>query len=155
MGIIKRSIKELNQAKFFLYDCPRWSRNFIELLKKYIKKADGIILLFDISKKEDFNDLPNLLKMINKYHKLEELPVLLIGNKSDLEINVDKTKIDKFVKERKFIQYFEVSCKNHINVEESVNFMANYILKKEHKKKWNMFSMRNIFSKMKKYSKNK
>ena len=130
MGIIKRSIKELNQAKFFLYDCPRWNRNFIELLKKYIKKADGIILLFDISKKEDFNDLPNLLKMINKYHKLEEFPVLLIGNKADLEINVDKTEIKEFIKERKFIHYFEVSCKNHINVEESVNFMVNYIFEK-------------------------
>ena len=68
--------------------------------------------------------------MINKFHKLEEFPVLLIGNKADLEINVDKTEIKEFIKERKFIHYFEVSCKNHINVEESVNFMVNYIFEK-------------------------
>ena len=42
--------------------------------------------------------MPNCLEMTTDYYELEEFPVLLIGNKADLEINVQKEEIDKFSK---------------------------------------------------------
>ena len=99
------------------------------MIKNYLKDVDGVILMFDISYKNDFDNLPNLLNMITEFHELENFPVLLIGNKSDLDIEVDENEIKKFLDKENFVGYFEVSCKTHKNVEESVDFMVNYIYK--------------------------
>ena len=69
--------------------------------------------------------------MISDYYELEEFPVLLIGNKSDKEKNAKKEEIDKFLDKNKFIGYFEVSCKNNSNVQESMNFIFDYIYEKD------------------------
>ena len=57
--------------------------------------------------------MPRLLDLITEFHELENFPVLLIGNKSDLDINVDKNEIEKFLVKENFIGYFEVSCKKY------------------------------------------
>ena len=98
------------------------------------KLSDGIVLLFDISKKSDFARLPEFVKMINEYYQLENFPVLLVGNKSDLDSEINEEEIRNFLEKEKFIKYFEVSCKTHKNVEESVNYMVNYIYEKGGKK---------------------
>ena len=80
---------------------------------------------------EDFNGLSKLVEMITEFYNMEDFPVLLIGNKSDLDIQVNKEEINNFLEKEKFIGYFEVSCKTHKNVEESVNYMVNYINEKK------------------------
>ena len=47
---------------------------------------------------------------------------------------MDENEIKKFLDKENFIGYFEVSCKTHKNVEESVDFMVNYIYKNKRKK---------------------
>ena len=79
---------------------------------------------------EDFNGLSKLVEMITEFYNMEDFPVLLIGNKSDLDIEVNKEEINEFLNKENFIGYFEVSCKNYKNVEESVDFMVNYIYQK-------------------------
>ena len=69
--------------------------------------------------------------MITDYYEVEEFPVLLIGNKSDKEKNVQKEEIDKFLDKNKFIGYFEVSYKYNSNVQESMNFIFDYIYEKD------------------------
>ena len=71
------------------------------------------------------------IEFISDYYELEEFPVLLIGNKSDKEKNAKKEEIDKFLDKNKFIGYFEVSCKNNSNVQESMNFIFDYIYEKD------------------------
>ena len=133
VGLDYRVIKELNKSKFLLWDTPRWFGRFDNQIKNKINKADGVILMFDLSKKKDFDELPQLLKLITEFHELKNFPVLLIGNKSDLDIKVDEYEIEKFLDKENFIGYFEVSCKNYKGVEESVDFMINYIYKKDKK----------------------
>ena len=131
LGGEKAFIKELNKIKFYLNDCCCWGGKYDTIVKDKIKLVDGIILLFDISNMEDFNGLSKLVEMITEFHNMEDFPVLLIGNKSDLDIQINKIEINEFLKKKKFIGYFEVSCKTHKNVEESVNFMVNYINEKK------------------------
>ena len=134
IGIDFRTIKTLNKTRFLFLDSYRWGGFFDSQVKAYIKNADAVILLFDLSEKEDFDNLPKLLNMITEIHELKDFPVLLIGNKSDLEIKVNKNEIEKFLDKENFIGYFEVSSKTNKNVDESVDFMVNYIYKKEKKK---------------------
>ena len=91
-------------------------------------------MLFDLSEKKDFDNLPELLNMITEFHELEKFPVLLIWNKSDKDIKVNEEEIEKFLGKENFIEYFEVSCKTGKNVKESVDFMINYMYEKEKKK---------------------
>ena len=71
------------------------------------------------------------LEKITDYYELEEFPVLLIGNKSDLEKDIQKEEIDKFLDKNEFIGYFEVSCKNNYNIQDSMNFIFDYIYERE------------------------
>ena len=118
-------IKKINKTKFKLWDTARWSGIFVKGIKRYLKNAAGVILMFDLSDKNDFDELPQLLNIITEFHELKNFPVLLIGNKSDKDIKVDENEIEKFFEKENFIGYFEVSSKTNKNVEESVDFMVN------------------------------
>ena len=69
--------------------------------------------------------------MITDFFELEEFPVLLIGNKADLEKQVKQEEIDGLLVKEKFLEYFEVSCKTFTNIDISCNFMLDYIWEKE------------------------
>ena len=108
---------------------PRIGGRFDGIIKSYIKKANGILLLFDVTSKQDFDRL-NII--INNF-ELYNYPVLLIANKIDLneERKIKIKDIRKFQEEKKLIGYFEVSCKSGINVKESFDFLIKYIMERE------------------------
>ena len=105
LGFEKRLIKEINKNKYYLWDTSRWCETFYGIIIRQIKnKADGVILMFDLSYRKDFDDLPSLLNLITECDELKNLPVLLIGNKSDLDIKVDENEIKKFLDKNNFIE---------------------------------------------------
>ena len=126
-------IKNENIMIFHVWDTCRWNSSRDNLVLKFLSMfdVDSVILLFDITQKEDFEGLPHCLNMITNCYKLEELPVLLIGNKADLKKNVDNDEIEKFWKSNNLIGYFEVSSVIFLNVNESFNFMFDYIIEKD------------------------
>ena len=126
-------IKKLKTTEINLWDTIRWDGSNGGLINYCIKNADSIILMFDLSSESDFYNLPQFLSMVTEHHELKKIPILLIGNKSDLDIKVDEKEIEKFLDKENFIGYFEVSCKKYKNVEESVDFMVNYVYKKNKK----------------------
>ena len=115
-------------------DNSLWGGRLDFQVRMLLKNADGVILMFDLSDKNDFNNLPRLLYLISEFYELNNFPILLIGNKSDRDIKVDENEIERFLDKENFIGYFEVSSKTNKNVEESVDFMVNYIYKNKRKK---------------------
>ncbi|CAG07123.1 unnamed protein product [Tetraodon nigroviridis] len=57
---------------------------FNSITSAYYRGAKGIVLVYDITKLESFDDLPKWMKMIDKYAS-EEAELLLVGNKLDCE----------------------------------------------------------------------
>jgi len=54
----------------------------------YYKGAEGIILVFDVTKPETFNSAPNWLReVLSKNEGM--LPMVLVGNKTDLRVEND------------------------------------------------------------------
>ena len=52
--------------------------------ESYYKKADGFIVVFDITNQNSFDDIRDyFLPKIRKYSS-DEVPILIIGNKKDL-----------------------------------------------------------------------
>ena len=103
--ILKNKVK----VKLKLLDTAGQEK-YNSLTKTYYKNADGVLFVFDISDKKSFDSLQNWMELFNENHnEKKSIPVYLIGNKCDLERNVDKESIDKFKKETGF-EYREVSA---------------------------------------------
>ena len=101
------------------------------LAANFLKKADGIILVYDITYKISFENLNKWLKDINENAK--GLPIILIGNKTDLEENreVSKEEGNEFAKKiNEEIEFYEASCKTGENIKEAIRFLVEKIYKK-------------------------
>ena len=60
---------------------------FRSITKTYFKQADGILLLYDITNRESFEQIKLWLESLDEAlgdHKTEQYMVFLLGNKSDL-----------------------------------------------------------------------
>ena len=92
-----------------------------------VKQADGILLIYDITKIETFEAITEWIEIIKEI-KGNDFPIVLIGNKCDLENKRKITKEDgeKKAQDNGFL-FFETSCKNNINIQETVNAIVDKI----------------------------
>ena len=65
----------------FKWDSLGWNGIYDSLIQLSLIKWDGVLLLFDISSRDDFNGLNYCLSLITYYLELEDFPVLLIAKK--------------------------------------------------------------------------
>jgi len=100
---------------------------FRTITSSYYRGAHGIIVTFDVTDQESFNNVKQWLNEIDRYAN-EHVNKLLVGNKSDLEDKrvVDKATAQAFAEEIG-VQYIETSAKNSTNVEEAFMRMAGEI----------------------------
>ena len=127
-----------NYYQMTLWDTAGQER-YRSIPRKYYRKADGILLLFDINDKESFDDVSNWMNEVkeNCGESKEEqknkrnIIIYLIANKVDLinfeesgKQKVTEKEIRDLVKKLGF-KYFEISCKLNLNIEE---VMARIIL---------------------------
>lgn len=87
-------------------------QGYVEVRNEFYKESQCLIIMFDITKKASFDALDMWLREASK-NGGENLPVFVVGNKSDLNGNrrVQKTDAEKWVKTRSFCGYFETSPK--------------------------------------------
>jgi small GTP-binding protein len=119
------------EFEIFFYDTAGQEK-YKSISFNLIKKADGILLLYDISERSSFDAINQWIESI-KNVKGDNFPVILIGNKCDLEER-DITQIEGelFANEHGF-SFEETSCKEGINIEESVQDLVLNILEKKKK----------------------
>ena len=105
---------------------------FKSIASNYMKKANGILLVYDITDNETFQNITKWADEINT-NKENSKPVLLIGNKSDI---IEGRKVDKMEGEDLAknccggIKFYETSCKTGDNVENAINDIVNQIYNK-------------------------
>ena len=119
------------EFEIFFYDTAGQEK-YKSISFNLIKKADGILLLYDISERSSFDAINQWIENI-KNVKGDNFPVIMIGNKCDLEER-DITQIEGelFANENGF-SFEETSCKEGINIEESVQDLVLNILEKKKK----------------------
>ena len=102
---------------------------FHSIALKVIRKAQGIIVVFDLTKKETFESVVNWLEIIKE--NFNEVTIVLFGSKCDCESERKVTieEATEFAK-KKNIAYFETSAKKNINIEDGFSKIANDIFKK-------------------------
>ena len=116
--------KKVN-AKF--YDTSGQER-FHSLSANFIKRADGIILMYDITNRESFDTISKWLDDIIDY-KERDFPIILVGNKCDLENErkVPKEEGESFANKLN-VKFYETSNKDGINIEESSRELIKIVL---------------------------
>ena len=101
----------------------------------FVKKTDGIILIYDISNYESFKATNGWMEGIKENGK-EDLPIILVGNKCDLSddnrqvsLKEGEDKANEFQ-----IPFFETSCKDGININEVFEKLCEDILERGNRK---------------------
>ena len=78
----KIKLKDGRDVRLRIFDTAGQER-FKAVSVSFIKKADGVILMYDISDLESFEAVENWIKSIREIGK-DNLPIILVGNKCDL-----------------------------------------------------------------------
>ncbi len=113
-----KNVKIDNQdIHLLLYDTAGQEK-FRSLIPMYTRDANIIMLVYDITRKESFNNIPIWIKDLTNV-KFEEVIFVLIGNKIDLndKREVNKEEGEKYSQENKMI-FEEVSAKTGENFPE-------------------------------------
>ena len=119
------TLKNGEEIKLIIWDTAGQER-FRSVALKSIKTAQGVVIVFDLTKKSTFNNVVNWLKQIND-NLNSNVSLVLFGNKCDIEEGkweVNKEEVLKFAK-IKGLPYFETSAKTNINIKEGFENVAN------------------------------
>ena len=127
---------ELNDGtkiKVQLWDTAGEER-FKSLAMTYYRKAFGILLLFDVTKKPSFLACKNYLEEV-RFNSDKKCVIYLVGNKIDLasEREITKEEAEEFAKQEN-IKYIETSAVKNMKVTEAFTSLLNdiYKVKKEY-----------------------
>ena len=125
--------------KLLFYDTAGQER-YKSISMNLIKNTDGIFLMYDVTEQRSFEEINGWIGSIKEV-KGDNFPIILIGNKCELEKRViTKVEGEKFAKEQGF-SFIETSCKEGINIEESVQVLVSKIIEnkklKENKEEQN------------------
>ncbi|XBW38243.1 hypothetical protein QEN19_003832 [Hanseniaspora menglaensis] len=114
-------------VKLQIWDTAGQER-FRTITSSYYRGAQGIIIVYDVTDLESFNNLNNWLQEIDKFGT-NGVTKLIVGNKNDL---TDKKQVtlemaQEFAKEKGGLTVLETSALSSENVEHAFLTMANEI----------------------------
>ena len=136
---------EINNKHYqlLLFDTAGQER-YKSIALNVIKDAHGILLMYDITDKATFDSIPDWIQSI-KDLKGDDFPLILLGNKIDLEEerNISKEEGQKFA-DKIGIQFFETSNKNGINIQEAGLALIKKIIEKKEKEKFDLNSSNSL-----------
>ena len=138
--------------KLYIWDTAGQDR-FRSITSNYYKGADGIILIYDITKQETFNNVRNWITSI-KEEAPAKVVLILVGNKVDDEKNraVPQSEGKKIADEYN-LPFLECSAKSDINVTETFDVLVKKIVEINPKNKQGQKLQQNrvIFGEKKKF----
>ena len=104
---------------------------FKSLTQNYFRNAQGVLLTFDVTNSESFDNLKDWINSIKKNMEGNNvfIPLIIIGNKIDMEDSreIQKEDAQKFATENKY-KYFETSAKTGEGVDDAIRDLVNQVL---------------------------
>ena len=104
---------------------------FRTVTTSYYRGANGIMVVYDITDKESFDNIRHWLFDVDRYAS-DDASILVIGNKSDLndKREIGYSQATEFCNELG-IEYIEASAKDSINIDYAFHKMAKIIRDKQ------------------------
>ena len=98
---------------------------FKTITNSYYRRAQGILIVFDVTNEDSFVNVDYWYKQIKYYVDVTKVPIVLIGNKIDCAEEDRVISHDAAMEKasKMGVEYYETSALNAVNVEESfINF---------------------------------
>ncbi|QEE14702.1 GTP-binding protein [Promethearchaeum syntrophicum] len=116
-------------AKLNVWDAAGQA-HFEKIRGMYYRDAKGALLCFDVNNPVSFKNLDTWVDELDE-NVGRKVPVLLVGNKIDLERRVKAKDAEDYAEKRGFIGYVECSAKTGIGIQEAFMKLALAIYKYE------------------------
>ncbi|KAH7075276.1 ras family-domain-containing protein [Paraphoma chrysanthemicola] len=108
------------------------TEQFTAMRELYMKTGQGFLLVFSITSQSSFYELAELREQIRRIKEDDNVPMVLIGNKSDLEEDRAIPRPRAFAISREWnIPYFETSARRRANVDEAFVDLCRQIILKD------------------------
>ena len=108
------------------------------LTQGFFKSAHGIIITYDVSNVDTFENLKYWIQSIHtNLGENDSIKIIIIGNKIDLEREVSLEDAQKYAEDNGY-KYFETSAKTGKGVIESIRFLVQEIIDCQDKKQNNI-----------------
>ncbi|GBN41995.1 Ras-related protein O-Krev [Araneus ventricosus] len=113
---------------------------FTAMRDLYMKNGQGFVLVYSITAQSTFNDLQDLREQILRVKDTDDVPMILVGNKCDLEDErvVGKDQGANLARSFNNCAFLESSAKAKINVSEIFYDLVRQINRKNPERKPNM-----------------
>ena len=103
---------------------------FLDIRNEFYKDAQAILLVFDVSSRDSFENLDFWLTEATKYGaNVRETPVVVCANKIDKKRVISQDEGSDYARARN-LQYFEASASTGDNVQEMFNFLFEQAVRK-------------------------
>lgn len=108
------------------------TEQFTAMRDLYMKNGQGFVLVYSITSQGTFNDLTDLRDQILRVKDTEDVPMVLVGNKCDLEDErvVGKDQGQQLARQLNIHTFLETSAKMKINVTTIFEDLVRQINKK-------------------------
>lgn len=124
-GLTEKTIERGNKTiQLKIFDTAGQER-FNSLTKQYFQGLNGLFLVYDLTDKSSFDKLDQWLKQAEESINREKVPIILLGNKKDLEGRVITYEEGKNYGMSNNLPFMETSAKNNENVEEAFNALID------------------------------
>lgn len=111
-------------VKLQLWDTAGQER-FRTITHAYYRGAHGIMLVFDVTNMESFDNLSTWLQDVRKF-SVDGAPMILVGNKADCASKrVVTREAAESLAEKLQCKYFETSARENAAVDEAFNYMVD------------------------------
>lgn len=107
---------------------------FRSISVQFIRRAQGIVLFYSVDNKDSYNHLQDWLLSIKEHNGGSKHddgpPIIIIGNKTDLDWVVSKEDAQQFAKNHG-LEIFFTSAKTGENINEAFRTISNLVLLKQ------------------------
>lgn len=100
--------------------------------EQYMRGGEGFLLVYSVTDKRSFAEVRKFKEMIDRVRNYESVPIVIVGNKSDLESRRQISRAEGEAMAKDFgCPFFETSAALRYNVDEVYHEIVRCIRKKE------------------------
>ncbi|KAG2386571.1 hypothetical protein C9374_002315 [Naegleria lovaniensis] len=125
-----QKVLNVNNERVLLNIIDTAGQEDYQIRDQHFRSGDGFLLVFDVTSKKSFEEIPSFYDNILKSKEGCEYPVVLCGNKCDLPASSRAvTDVDaKKLCETNGWMYFDTSAKQGLNVQKSFEMLCKMII---------------------------